>query len=722
MATAKVFDVSAAYSELNKACIAQSYNRVVTLATKILSHQPLEYPALQCKAVALIRTEKYEDCLALIKKFPELLKYVVFEKAYSEYRLNRINEAAKTLENADPEDLRILELKAQVCYRKEEFEEAYTCLRKVIRNSQDDFEEERLTNLAAVAASASCFKGTNIDIDVAPEMYEAKFNLACLQIGRGNYHSAEKLLKEAEELCRITLADDAEVTQDEIDQELAPIRAQQAYLLQQSKKEEAANQIYQAVTRHRSIDSALLAVIANNIVCINKEQNIFDSRKRIKMTSTDGLQHKLLAKQRRDILMNQALFYFHTNQADACHSKLRSVLQEDPRSSRGNLLLAAQMIKEKQYERAVSLLRKYCDAERNGPDNPMESDANLEVKLALAQLLLRSVINGQLSGGIPHPQKALDVVRFLEESLAESELNAPGLICTRIALYLLGCAGEGAPLKREDALGAINNLVQSALTWYESTNEESADYVHLLDRCANVLLQNGQAELAARLCERQLAKLDMKFNSNDDQKASARQGLIARLVRAYAQFDRPKAEAACKSLKFRETVTEADVDSLETAFLYGAKAVKRHGRPGDQPSAEVKVKATPGSTPGPSSAGNDTQVIKKRKHRKKRAIRLPKNCQPGVMPDPERWLPRRERTYYRGKRRDKRHVTSRGPQGQVTGSAELDAVIQSPKVNSNPSPRPDPTAGASAVTAGSTPKQTSGAARQQQRKGRRKGR
>jgi signal recognition particle subunit SRP72 len=34
--------------------------------------------------------------------------------------------------------------------------------------------------------------------------------------------------------------------------------------------------------------------------------------------------------------------------------------------------------------------------------------------------------------------------------------------------------------------------------------------------------------------------------------------------------------------------------------------------------------------------------------------KLPKNYSPDVTPDPERWLPRKERSYYRGKRKDKK--------------------------------------------------------------------
>lgn len=61
----------------------------------------------------------------------------------------------------------------------------------------------------------------------------------------------------------------------------------------------------------------------------------------------------------------------------------------------------------------------------------------------------------------------------------------------------------------------------------------------------------------------------------------------------------------------------------------------------------------------------------KHKKKKKRPPRLPKNYEPGVPPDPERWLPRRERTGYRGKRRDKRQPVhlQRGPQGVTTAAA-----------------------------------------------------
>lgn len=65
-----------------------------------------------------------------------------------------------------------------------------------------------------------------------------------------------------------------------------------------------------------------------------------------------------------------------------------------------------------------------------------------------------------------------------------------------------------------------------------------------------------------------------------------------------------------------------------------------------------------------------TEVEKKRK--KKRKIILPKNFNPEVPPNPERWLPRHERTGYRKKkdRRNKETGVGKGTQGASNVSSE----------------------------------------------------
>lgn len=82
---------------------------------------------------------------------------LVFEKAYVEYRMNKSEEALKTIAaaNLNPLPANIKELKAQVLYRLEEFDECFNIYKDIVKNSSDDYEEERTTNLSAVVANLS---------------------------------------------------------------------------------------------------------------------------------------------------------------------------------------------------------------------------------------------------------------------------------------------------------------------------------------------------------------------------------------------------------------------------------------------------------------------------------------------------------------------------------------------------------------------------------------
>merc|ERR1712212_639588 len=68
-----------------------------------------------------------------------------------------------------------------------------------------------------------------------------------------------------------------------------------------------------------------------------------------------------------------------------------------------------------------------------------------------------------------------------------------------------------------------------------------------------------------------------------------------------------------------------------------------------------------------SDAEEAIKKKKKRKHKK----RLPKTYDPNVDPDPERWVPRRERTGYRKTRKERRKGEKfTGAQGNAAGQAE----------------------------------------------------
>lgn len=114
-------------------------------------------------------------------------------------------------------------------------------------------------------------------------------------------------------MCKEGLEEDG-ASEEEIENELAVIRVQLGYCLQLQGREKEAQALYTAALKVKPDDVALIAVASNNLVCLNKDQNVFDSKKRMKSATHESLEHKLTSKQRRNIAYNQCLLALYTDQ------------------------------------------------------------------------------------------------------------------------------------------------------------------------------------------------------------------------------------------------------------------------------------------------------------------------------------------------------------------------------------------------------------------------
>lgn len=72
-----------------------------------------------------------------------------------------------------------------------------------------------------------------------------------------------------------------------------------AYCLQMQGREKEAQSLYTSILKAKPSDIGLIAIASNNSVAINREQNVFDSKKKMKSATADGVEHKLSSKQRR---------------------------------------------------------------------------------------------------------------------------------------------------------------------------------------------------------------------------------------------------------------------------------------------------------------------------------------------------------------------------------------------------------------------------------------
>ena len=87
--------------------------------------------------------------------------------------------------------------------------------------------------------------------------------------------------------------------EDEIHEEVGIIKfikVQLNYGMQRQGREKEA--IYNQVLKNKNIDFGLTTTASNNLIPVNKDQNIFESKKRIKSATVKGLEAKLNFAQR----------------------------------------------------------------------------------------------------------------------------------------------------------------------------------------------------------------------------------------------------------------------------------------------------------------------------------------------------------------------------------------------------------------------------------------
>lgn len=191
-----------------------------------------------------------------------------------------------------------------------------------------------------------------------------------------------------------------------------------------------------------------------------------------------------------------------------------------------------------------------------------------------------------------------------------------------------------------DNKAAASQVLKDAVEWYKKGKVNSGDLTDMWRQAADFHLRGGEAETAASSLEELL-----KANPQDMK-------IVAQLVIAYASFDQRKAQEASKRLPALDSLTNAtEIDNLEsTNWMMSTKAVKKTASKSDQ---------------SPGTPGSELVQKQKKKSHRKRKGKLPKNADPDGVADPERWLPKYERTGYRRKRDRRVKEVIKGSQGMA---------------------------------------------------------
>ncbi|KAL3658856.1 hypothetical protein V7S43_016221 [Phytophthora oleae] len=615
--------VVASFSELKAALKRENYSRAVDICNKIRSKFPDDVDAVKIKCVALIRLEKFDKALELAVKYD----FLSTEKAYCLYRLKQDDDSLNILEGGDVESKSTaqLHLAAQLHFRKGNYDQSISIYELLLSQAQEgDDLLELQTNLLAAYASAGRsheLKDRDIPID---DGFEVAFNKSFVAIQSGDWESAEELLVTAERLCRDTLVADG-ASEAEVEEEVAVIKTQLAFVKQMRGDLDGALSDYRNVLKLKLRNRAVAAVASNNIVTIRKDRDVLDSFKRLKNIDAAVMSDKLNPEQQEAILTNRTLLLCLMNKTEECRESLETLKKQFPASKSIADIVVLLTIKDQSLDAAIEQLK---------------GDVSVGGRLGLAHVYLTE---GQIL-------KAAECIRSIEE-LAHS----PGTVATLVALYEQAGDSASAQAVLESALAhhkAGDYMSEQAMKIREGDCWYKIQKKHYRE-AADAYLELLEGEAAGALDR------DLRLRS------------MASLVVALSFCDAEAAEARCAMLP---TVEEsgADPSELEKQAPRSTRLAAKFADTGDKKNERKRAAKSPEAVARKRAKRRETHLANLR-------ARPDYNASIGLVnPDPERWIPRKQRSHgKRGRRGRNRFVGAQGAgMGTEKDALKLDAAAR----------------------------------------------
>ncbi|KAF9883782.1 Signal recognition particle core component [Aspergillus nanangensis] len=615
-------------SLLQRASI-DDHEEVLRSCNAALAKSKSDPHAQHIKAVALLKLDRYEDCLRVFEEGGDTLKKRAgLEYAYALYKCSRLREATEVLSRV-ASDRGARHLEAQVTYRSEKFRRTAELYEELAKDHSSIHNEDNDLRINAWAADSQLqWKGypesirhnrpTRDDL----EAFETVYNAACLSIAKGEFGQGEMLLKRAKELCRTS----EDLTPEDRAAELLPIAVQQLYVLIRQGKSEEAESILEEISVNEISELSTRKIAQNNITLVrNTTANPFLLYKDLHATPDSTNNDRLFNFQDNIVLGNVHSVDLLVQKYDGIIRSTSKALSQSPYPSAEphiNLLSVHNAAAHAQGQTGTKGLKAILSALENRPK---------DVGLVLTAIQLY-VTAGNTTSAITTLERSL---RALDESNSELDKEVrfnPGLLSVLVSLYKL----EGRKLQ-------IRSELSKAATYWQERSKAPASLFRAA--AASLLHSSDRADLT---------KSGDLFKTLYQKDASDRFA-IAGYVASQAPLDYAKIEAQVDSLPaVGDLIADIDVSALESAGISPSS------------SATAAAAAAIAGARKRSSAHKDGRATKRI-----RKSRLPKDYDSSKKPDPERWLPLRDRSTYRPKgRKSKQRAAERTQGGVVNEKAE----------------------------------------------------
>lgn len=606
------------------------HDEILKAANNHLTKSKNDLDAQHVRTVALLKLDRFDDALHQIEQGGDKLKKkAAVEYAYALYKTGKLQDAANVAAEAVNSGRGAHHVLAQATYRAEDFARAAEVYQDLATRPQDGegFEHYNDLRINSLAVDAQLqWKGQgNLARRIKPdredmEAFETAYNAACNSIARGELGQGEVLLKRARDLC---LASE-DLSDEDKKVEVMSILIQQLYVLHKLGKFDEASKLAEEVSMKEygqcTLDTGLLSLIdksipdlstrhiahVNNLARTTDDRNPYLSSRQMQTSSKLPVSDKPFAFQSSILDHNDQVMGLSANKHKGVASTTLHKIASEPPATTSPAITTLSVLNAAAHAKGAS--GKAAIKELLPLVNKRPYDVGLA--LVVVQIYVR---DGNYGAATPLLENFL--VRLENTGKPEDLATryAPGLVATLVALYTH--AGRRS--------SARNELAKAANYWLNS--QSSNPPASLLRAAGAALLESSKPA--------DLEQAGQIFSSLLTHEPSDR-GAAAGLVAAYASThpEKVQAEQLDALTPIPRLVTDIDTDALE-------KAGVATNAPSQQQQASAK-----------RAAPKDRHAEEGR-NKKIRKSRTPKGFDPNKKVDPERWLPLKDRSYYKPKGR-----------------------------------------------------------------------
>ncbi|KAI5919095.1 SRP72 RNA-binding domain-containing protein [Camillea tinctor] len=622
-------DPLATLASLIRSSSIQDHDEVLKIANAALKVSKTNLNAQHTRVVALLKLDRFDDALRAIAEGGQALeKECVLEKSYALYKTGQLQDARNTLTSSPSvkSSRAFRHLAAQIAYRAETFQDAaseYSRLASEPGGLPGEENDLKINSLAVNSQLEWNGLGHLVDAQHSQpsredlEAFETAYNVACVYIARGDLLRASVLLKRARDLCEAS----EDLSDDEKAAELLPILVQHAYVFARLGQETEAAAVQKSIILSNIIEAPTRVVAQNNQVAIGtSERNPYLTQRLLESSTTLASKDKLFEYQASILRRNKYALELQAQKFRGVDESATKQIFATPDSVASRDIAGLGVLGAAAHTRLgignVALKKMLPILEKRPKD--------VGLLLAIVHLYLQMQRPGPALAVLETYLKRLEVATFPGH---EDVRFAPGLIAVAVALYRLH--GRQNSIRIE--------LTKASAHWRLKSGQASTS---LLRKAGIELLHSSNAE--------DLASAGANFE-NLVSKSENDATTIAGLIASFATSDYAKVEPYLENL----TNVEKLVAGTNVLALIDAG-----------------VTSIPIRIPSGKKRVAESDLLREKAVKRRRKKRLPKNYEEGKLPDPERWLPLRDRSTYRPKGKKGRKRAQEATQGGVVKEEE----------------------------------------------------